>query len=1782
MSQVLTEKRRLGTAGYFRIGDVTLTIPPEEIVTNKVINNQEVSPLRSRFAMFQKTGLSRWDVTISWKALLHPGVEDTLDYSEFETLQRILAMFVAAPFVEVENAHLRQFVAENDPGFLAGDRMSFAMRQLRVDTLGDVVDGLQVTLTLSLFNSKPYSTDFAYKGETENERVSAGQSKAFKEYLDGWIKDNLTNPRILKSYPALTPWVDQTPGTLTFKWREYSVYPKDLPAGSQYPQIPETSKVQGPQSSVPPVTHKSKSAAKAPDAIKAIVQQAASQAGLDPNLALAVCQVESGFRPDVVNPTSSATGLFQLTKQTQKQLGVTNPTDPVANARAGCAYIAQFLRQNNGDVVKALTAFTAGPGSLQKLGLNGSWAKFPWIPQYIADVTSIAKQLGHGSAPAAVTAAVTLATPVAPAQSPFQPDLVQPSVNLSPETVVALATAGWFVDHETNTTAFLYRPHDLILNDQEHGDASDSSGSRLHPTQFSVLFVNQLAPLPLEAYSIATYQHIGAASTRVSISLLSDGDMQFDGEGNAIEPEHPGLSQLAGAVSLLENQFHAMKLQWRSVASVHRMQALVVENQILNLLGIYAVIPQALQTTTLPDSPTLVQANLQCSQYENVFEQLSAYQVKGVGSYDDVWQKEVFEDSADFQQAVAANPILSPLQQVAQQMRDGNLLALYDYLGVTPKLPPVPTNVALTIDEQKMLYRSLPALQEKYPDLATRVSRDSSLNFNDVLALGMATKDSKTKAWFTEYMDRVRMAVRLKSPDPVSDLYKTYLAYSVVNGSRSLSSAVGQLEASTQFANKLKNQVDPKGPGHSQDNLDHVAYRDLGLYDLNDQPASYFYDDASAWTRRMQEQGELAATSAIETINRFNTVAGSAAVQADDRALNPSQDSKGQKDQIKEILNRTLIPNGSLRRAFPTFKLFLIEDANQKTYYMFDDFYSYASVLSLEVIGYQDKPDTAVIQITNIANLLTHKLYDTSVEGRYEFRNSPDFDQPHSTDGSAIANPGGAQSRELIGKTSGGYTYQYNQMQPGFDASGKRVPLQYFALQTGTKIQVRMGYANNPDDLTPVFSGVVTNIEDGPIMTLTAQGFGVELIDPDPELVDQTMGGYFSVNGGGEAINVMGRMLKTERAKHFGHWQVGVPSNAEEQLLQGWSWKALAGDVLSAAGATTLGTLAKTTQDRSRENLLIDHHFLPNGTYTQGFSSVGFQIERNWLYEPVTYSIPKDMSLTPWMIIQDVKRRYPEFMALTKLYGYPFGCDATLVYGSPNSFYVARPTLSNQSELSNLSKTDAVEFRQWWGQNKGRFKDIVASMSLPFTGDLVTSILPGNWASKIDAAGDNAPAVFNEAVDTLIVTAGEGISVLRVPTFGNRVDLFGIFHRAIAVLENAQVELRNLRTSAIMAIQFQKNPASIFKASNRIQPIRKWILVTSENIIKNSIVLNDNFYNAVRVGDETFSVNEGMDITKGNKKLLDCDKRIIDVKNNVKPIGGMKNRYAQSFLRDELARMYRGELHLTGIPEIQAGDVLLLVDRSTGMMGPIEVGTVIHSFDQEMGYITIVKPNALVGLNEAMTAGILDGMWQLFQAIPGEVSGFLKFGANHPGAIATGAAGVVGTGAVGYGATLTAFGKAQLTKQIVAKAAKTGLGQAISKVGQTAAAQTVRAGGAAALEAAGTVATEVGLTSAALVSAPALAVYAAVALGVMSVLASTRQKMNPLFLMPINRFGRPWVAGVDGWSLNDLSTSVDQTWNRFRTYELEPYLQLVRDAVGAKSENSIPWLDRTIALLGDS
>jgi len=388
-------------------------------------------------------------------------------------------------------------------------------------------------------------------------------------------------------------------------------------------------------------------------------------------------------------------------------------------------------------------------------------------------------------------------------------------------------------------------------------------------------------------------------------------------------------------VSLLENQFQAMKTQWRAVSSIHRMQSVVIENQILNMLGIFAVMPQALQTTTLPDSPNLVQAGFLCSQYENVFEQLTPFQVKGVGLYNEIWQNEVFANSPAFQAAVKQNALLEPLADLVRQMNEGKLEPLFDYLVKDPSAPLIPGNFALSAREQfELIDKNLPLLKMAYPKLGERVQKGTSLNFNDVLALSLYST-AADKTFLRWYMEQTRAAATSPgAPNPVKALYQAYINWSGVN-TATVSSALQQFEAAnTDLGKKLAGQVDPKGPGSHKGNLDHVAYRDLGLYDLNDAPGNYFIDYSADARNFMEKISQSVSEKVVDSANIFNQRAptSGADIQSSEAGIAPNpQDPKEIQEQVSSILQSLVYPTGNMARAFPTYKLFLISAVLNRT-----------------------------------------------------------------------------------------------------------------------------------------------------------------------------------------------------------------------------------------------------------------------------------------------------------------------------------------------------------------------------------------------------------------------------------------------------------------------------------------------------------------------------------------------------------------------------------------------------------------------------------------------------------------------------------------------------------------------------------------------------------------------------------------------------------------------------------------------------------------------------------
>jgi soluble lytic murein transglycosylase-like protein len=97
------------------------------------------------------------------------------------------------------------------------------------------------------------------------------------------------------------------------------------------------------------------------------ITAAAKKYGIDPALLAGLVKQESGFNPTAGSP-AGARGLTQLMPGTAAGLGVTNVLDPVQSLDGGAKYLRQQLDAFGGDVARALAAYNAGPGAVQRYG----------------------------------------------------------------------------------------------------------------------------------------------------------------------------------------------------------------------------------------------------------------------------------------------------------------------------------------------------------------------------------------------------------------------------------------------------------------------------------------------------------------------------------------------------------------------------------------------------------------------------------------------------------------------------------------------------------------------------------------------------------------------------------------------------------------------------------------------------------------------------------------------------------------------------------------------------------------------------------------------------------------------------------------------------------------------------------------------------------------------------------------------------------------------------------------------------------------------------------------------------------------------------------------------------------------------------------------------------------------------------------------------------------------------------------------------------------------------
>lgn len=135
-----------------------------------------------------------------------------------------------------------------------------------------------------------------------------------------------------------------------------------------------------------------------PSPYDSLILAAAQRYGIDPALLKGLIRAESNFDPNAGSP-AGAVGLAQLMPGTAAALGVTDRLDPAQSVDGGARYLRQQLDAFGGDVTKALAAYNAGPGAVQRY--NG-------VPPYAETQAYVQKVQQYASEYRAAPAAATL------------------------------------------------------------------------------------------------------------------------------------------------------------------------------------------------------------------------------------------------------------------------------------------------------------------------------------------------------------------------------------------------------------------------------------------------------------------------------------------------------------------------------------------------------------------------------------------------------------------------------------------------------------------------------------------------------------------------------------------------------------------------------------------------------------------------------------------------------------------------------------------------------------------------------------------------------------------------------------------------------------------------------------------------------------------------------------------------------------------------------------------------------------------------------------------------------------------------------------------------------------------------------------------------------------------------------------------------------------------------------------------------------------------------------
>lgn len=212
----------------------------------------------------------------------------------------------------------------------------------------------------------------------------------------------------------------------------------------------------------------------------------------------------------------------------------------------------------------------------------------------------------------------------------------------------------------------------------------------------------------------------------------------------------------------------------------------------------------------------------------------------------------------------------------------------------------------------------------------------------------------------------------------------------------------------------------------------------------------------------------------------------------------------------------------TMRRAYPTFKLYFIEKQFDSIR-VADDLYGYNAVLGIKLHRHKFFPDTLEVDLINVTGNLDSD--PNNIRGTIA-SNVRDITTDSGTQGMFDRSAVQAQIERFRDALK-----TLNTPSVTNPVTGKPVALQSLFLQEGTGVVLKMGYSNKPSELETVFTGQIAEIMRGDVLKLVCQSHAIQLTVP------------VNITEGTNPLETVAHIMSDEAPTDFGEKLLDIPEN---------------------------------------------------------------------------------------------------------------------------------------------------------------------------------------------------------------------------------------------------------------------------------------------------------------------------------------------------------------------------------------------------------------------------------------------------------------------------------------------------------------------------------------------------------------------------------------------------------------------------------------------------------------